>query len=279
MVRYAYEFKDYEFGIYWDSWAIDEEKVRGYEEMKKLGDRWKTQPIGGEITWNWGSLYKFDSFEEVVADEKTRDLVVQQIRDLHCNHLGGITWADFNDPTFEPNAELLQKTMGYRFVLSNFSYPTNIKQNEPFKISFDVVNTGSSPFYYDWPVEIALLNAQTQEVVWSKTLQTPKTSQWMPGDNWDNSQKVYTQPAAINHIEEELTLDKKIDTGDYIISIAVLDPAGMLPSLRFAIQNYFEGGRHPMGHVGINTEPIYFEIPVSNFSDMRQDKTLKYKLQ
>ena len=103
MVRYAYEFKDYEFGIYWDSWAIDEEKVRGYEEMKKLGDRWKTQPIGGEITWNWGSLYKFDSFEEVVADEKTRDLVVQQIRDLHCNHLGGITWADFNDPTFEPN--------------------------------------------------------------------------------------------------------------------------------------------------------------------------------
>ena len=169
--------------------------------------------------------------------------------------------------------------MGYRFVLSNFSYPTNIKQNEPFKISFDVVNTGSSPFYYDWPVEIALLNAQTQEVVWSKTLQTPKTSQWMPGDNWDNSQKVYTQPAAINHIEEELTLDKKIDTGDYIISIAVLDPAGMLPSLRFAIQNYFEGGRHPMGHIGINTEPIYFEIPVSNFSDMRQDKTLKYKLQ
>ena len=214
-----------------------------------------------------------------MADENTRDLVVQQIRDLHCNHLGGITWADFNDPTFEPNAELLQKAMGYRFVLSNFNYPTNIKQNEPFKISFDVVNTGSSPFYYDWPVEIALLNTQTQEVVWSKTLQTPKTSQWMPGDNWNNSQKVYTQPAAINHIEEELTLDKKIDTGDYIISIAVLDPAGMLPSLRFAIQNYFEGGRHPMGHIGINTEPIYFEIPVSSFSDMRQDKTLKYKLQ
>ena len=279
MVRYAYEFKDYEFGIYWDSWAIDEEKVRGYEEMKKLGDRWKTQPIGGEITWNWGSLYKFKSFEEVVADEKTRDLVIQQIRDLHCNHLGGITWANFNDPSFEPNAELLQKTMGYRFVLSNFSYPTSIKPDEPFKISFDVTNTGSSPFYYDWPVEISLLNSQTKEVVWSKTLKTPKISQWMPGDNWNNSSKVYTQPATPNHVEEELTLDKKLDTGDYIISIAVLDPAGMLPSLRFAVQNYFEGGRHPMGHIGVNTEPIYFEIPVSSFNDMRQDKTLKYKIQ
>lgn len=279
MVRYAYEFKDYEFGIYWDSWAIDEEIKRGYEAMKKLGDRWKTRPIGGEITWNWGSLYKFKSFEEVVADAKTQDLVIQQIRDLHCNHLGGITWANFNDPTFEPNAELLQKTMGYRFVLSNFNYPTSIKPNEPFKVSFDVINTGSSPFYYDWPVEIALLNSQTQEVVWSKTLKTPKISQWMPGDNWNNSAKVYTQPAATNHIEEELTLDKKLDTGDYIISISILDPSGMLPSLRFAIQNYFEGGRHPMGHIGVNTEPVYFEIPTGSFDDMKQDKTLKYKIQ
>ena len=175
--------------------------------------------------------------------------------------------------------ELLQKTMGYRFVLSNFSYPTSIKPDEPFKISFDVTNTGSSPFYYDWPVEISLLNSQTKEVVWSKTLKTPKISQWMPGDNWNNSTKVYTQPATPNHVEEELTLDKKLDTGDYIISIAVLDPAGMLPSLRFAVQNYFEGGRHPMGHIGVNTEPIYFEIPVSSFNDMRQDKTLKYKIQ
>ena len=219
------------------------------------------------------------TFEEVVADAQTQDLVIQQIRDLHCNHLGGITWANFNDPTFEPNAELLQKTMGYRFLLSNFSYPTSIKPDEPFKISFDVTNTGSSPFYYDWPVEIALLNSQTQEVVWSKTLETPKISQWMPGDNWNNSAKVYTQPAATNHIEEELTLDKKLDTGDYIIAISVLDPSGMLPSLRFAIQNYFEGGRHPMGHIGVNTEPVYFEIPTDDFDDMRQDKTLKYKIQ
>lgn len=34
-----------------------------------------------------------------------------------------------------------------------------------------------------------------------------------------------------------------------------------------------------MGHIGVNTEPIYFEIPVSSFNDMRQDKTLKYKIQ
>ena len=97
--------------------------MRGYEEMKKLGDRWKTQPIGGEITCNWGSLYKFKSFEEVVADKDTREYVMEQIRNLHCNHLGGITWADFNEPELRKNALILQKAMGYRFIINEFSYP------------------------------------------------------------------------------------------------------------------------------------------------------------
>lgn len=100
----------------------------------------------------------------------------------------------------------------------------------------------------------------------------------MPGDKWDNTAKDYSEPAAKNHIEEEFTLDKKLDTGDYIISIAILDPAGMLPSLRFATQNYFEGGCHPMGHIGINTEPVYYEVSASSFMDMKLDKSLKYKL-
>ena len=173
---------------------------------------------------------------------------------------------------------MLQRIMGYHFLLSNFTYPTSIKQNEPFTVSFDVVNTGSSPFYYDWPVEIALLDAKTHQKVWGKTLSSAKISQWMPGDKWDNSKKEYTEPAAVTHLEESLTLDTGLDTGDYIISVAILDPAGMLPSVRFAIQNYFEGGRHPIGHIGVNAEPVYYEVKSSEFMDMRQDRTLKYKL-
>ena len=34
-----------------------------------------------------------------------------------------------------------------------------------------------------------------------------------------------------------------------------------------------------LGHIGVNTEPVYFEIPTDDFDDMRQDKTLKYKIQ
>lgn len=278
MVRYAYEFKDYEFGIYWDSWAIDEEIDRGYNAMKALGDRWKTQPIGGEITWGWGSLYNagYRSFEDVVGNAGTRDLVISQIRDLHCNHLGGITWANFKDESFLPNASMLQRTMGYRFLLDDFNYPVSISNGETFTVAFNVTNSGSSPFYYDWPVEIALLDKETHEPVWKTTLESPKISQWMPGDNWNNEVKRYTIPAETYHVEESVTLDEELPAGEYIISVAVLDPAGMLPSLRFAAVNYFEGGRHPMGYIGVGQTPENFEIANEEFFDIQSDKTLHY---
>ena len=277
MVRYAYEFKDYEFGIYWDSWAIDEEKVRGYEEMKKLGDRWKTQPIGGEITWNWGSLYKFKSFEEVVADKDTREYVMEQIRNLHCNHLGGITWADFNEPEFRKNAEILQKAMGYRFIINEFSYPKEIKVGAQFPISFKVVNSGSSPFYYNWPVEVALLDPESHQKVWGKILEGVNISEWMPGDNWSVDEHKYQIAPPTYHIRKNISIDAPIAKGKYILALAVLDPAGMQPSLRFANENYFEGGYHPMGYIGIGESVADTRLNPDLFFDIQSDKSLKYQ--
>lgn len=278
MVRYAYDFKEYEFGVYWDSWAQPQEQVRGYDEMLKLGDRWKKQPIGGEITWNWGDLAKFNSFEAVVADQATRTTVIEQIRNLHANHLGGVTWANFNNPAFLVNADLIQRSLGYRFVLSEFSYPARIEAGTPFTVSFKVRNTGSSPFYYDWPVEITLLDKGSKQKVWGRVLDNVSISQWMPGEQWSPTNNAYSVPAPEYQIEADLTVDQALPDGEYIIAISILDPAGMLPSLRFAISNYFEGGRHPMGIVGLNAEVKSHEVKSETFFDLRQDRTLKYKL-
>ncbi|MGM9762414.1 MAG: DUF4832 domain-containing protein [Candidatus Cryptobacteroides sp.] len=276
MVRYAYEFQDYEYGIYWDSFAIREEDERGFNAMKRLGDRWKTQVMGGEITWGWGSLWNAGhrSLEDCCNSESTKSLIVDQIRDLHINHLGGVTWANFNNTQFYGNASYLQKIMGYRFLIKDFKYPVKIEAGKPFDLEFSVVNTGSSPFYYDWPVEISLINPETKEVVWSKVLSTPKVSEWMPGDKWQGGR--YTEEAKLNTIKETLTVDTDIEAGKYAIAVSVLDPAGMLPSLRFAIFNYYNGGRHPMGYVGVNQDIDEYKIPLSSFDDLQKDHSLHY---
>lgn len=278
MVRYAYEFKNYKFGIYWDSWSQPQEIVRGYEEMLKLGDRWKTQPIGGEITWNWGDLAKFKKFEDVVADPFYKNYTIGQIRDLHCNHLGGITWANFNDSVFKQNADLLQNSLGYRFVISEFSYSKTIFTYKKFNISFKVSNTGSSPFYYNWPIEISLLNADTHKKVWGTILNDVNISYWLPGENWDAISNKYRISAPVYSIDETIQLDKEIANGKYIIAISILDPAGMLPSLRFANKNYFFGGYHPIGYIGLGQQINEYVISDDKFDDIQNDKTLKYKL-
>lgn len=277
MVRYAYEFRDYEFGIYWDSWAQPQEIVRGYGEMLSLGDRWKSQPIGGEITWNWGDLARFRSFEQVVADDTTRTYVIEQIRNLHCNHLGGITWANFNDPRFRINAAELQKAMGYRYVMSEFSYPAVLESGKPFEVSFSLVNTGSGPFYYDWPVEVALLDPATKRKMYGSTLGV-KISEWMPGELWDKTEGKYSVPATVYGIRENIDFGEVI-AGEYIVALAILDPAGMIPSLRFANTNYFEGGYHPLGYVGAGRKPERYAIDPEDFYDMQSDRTLRYKLE
>ena len=279
MVRYAYEFQDYEFGIYWDSWAIDEERERGYNAMLRLGDRWKTEVIGGEVTWAWGSLYLKGhlSFEDCVADAETRNLIIEQIRDLHCNHLGGITWANFENEEFIENVASVQKALGYRFVLERASYPALVKAGERWNVEFSLRNVGSSPFYYDWPLEVVLLDAKTLKRVWSAPFDGVKISQWMPGEKWNSSLECYTEPAELIKVEGEFDAPK-IEKGEYIVALAIADPAGGMPSVRFANTNYLEGGYTALGKIGICCRVKSPQIESEQFFDLQSDRTLRYSL-
>lgn len=277
MVRYAYEFKDYEFGIYWDSWSIDEEIDRGYNEMLALGDRWKTQVIGGEITWGWGSLRLkgLKGLEGCLADDFTRTLVIEQVRNLHCNHLGGVTWADFNNEEFLEHLALVQKAMGYRYVLDKASYPERIDNGRKWKIDFSLVNTGSSPFYYSWPVEVALLDPQTHKKVWGDVIENVDIATWMPGEQWSVEENKYLVAPEKYEIKGKLSFDGLPD-GEYIMALAILDPAGNVPSVRFANTNYVEGGYTVLGYVGVGCDIDDPKIDASLFDDIQADRTLRY---
>ena len=44
------------------------------------------------------------------------------------------------------NAQTVQKALGYRYILSEFTYNKKIENGQAFNISFKVKNEGSSPF-------------------------------------------------------------------------------------------------------------------------------------
>jgi len=96
---------------------------------------------------------------------------------------------------------------------------------------------------------------------------------WMTGDKWDDSTDTYTIPAEMNSVNQ-LFLLSGVPSGEYILALAILDPAGNRPSARFAIKNYYNGGRHPIGKIGVNKAIDSFAV--SGFDDVQSDKSLSY---
>jgi len=278
MVRHPWDFKDYRFGIYWDSFAhIDQMETHG-KGIVALGDRWKTAPIGGESAYDWGG-YKTQPGEnptDTVTDPVHRKYLIDTIRLLHANHVGWVANYDQINPEAANGADVVQQALGYRFVIGKFAYPAMISPGKPFTVSFTVRNTGSSPFYYNWPVALCLLDAHTRKPVWQQTFQKLDIRTWLPGDKWNSATQAYDVAPATYTASGSFTAPSGLAKSDYVVALAVLDPGGNQPSMRFSIENYFAGGYHPMGMIGIGKKPAHTDLAGVTFDDPQADRSIHY---
>jgi hypothetical protein len=279
-VRHPWEFDDYEFGIYWDSWAHIQQIETHGRGIEALGNRWHTRPIGGECAYDWGTVkvQPGENPDDTLRDPVHRSFLVNSIRRLHCNNLGWVAEYDRSDPQVRDGAEEVQKAFGYRFIITEFEYPSGVDPEGAFHVAFKVINTGSSPFYANWPLEISLLDPNSKAVVWRDTFRSVDIRQWRPGDEWNDGRQRYWQEPEIYDVGGQFQLPHQVNQGKYIIAIAILDPAGMLPSTRFAIQNYFRGGRHPIGFIGVGVPVNDPQLDPEIFDDPSTDRSLHYLL-
>ena len=263
LVRHANEFTDYDVGVYWDSWAHIQQIDKtlhgaGIKALNNSTDRWKTHPIEGEAAYNWGQsdIQPGDSPDDTLSAPEHREYLIDTIRDLHCSGLGWIANYNSNNSLVRAGAEEVQKAFGYRFVINSFSCDRRADPGESLGIAFSVINTGSAPFYEDWPLEFSLLDPNTGDLVWRTLLDGVDIRQWLPGDDWDKDNDVYLEPPLTHEVEVNVILPgvSRLPAGEYIAALAVVDPIGQKPSLRFAVNNYLNGGRHPLGRVGIGLD-------------------------
>lgn len=277
MIRWPNTYNDhiYNFGYYWDSFAHQDQEYCGFH-INNTAPKWRTAVIGGEVAYNWGNvqIQPGESPDVSLTHPVHRDYIIDRIRKLHTNHLGWISRYSQSDSSVSAGAEIVQKALGYRFVVTEFTYPKRIDTDNKFTVSFKVENTGSSPIYYNWPVEISLLDPSTKKPVWKKQCTDIDIRNWMPGDQWDDSTDTYIIPARNNLVNQTFCISEHIPSGEYIIALAILDPAGHRPCARFAIRNYYNGGRHPIGKVGINHTIDSFYV--TGFDDIQSDTSLTF---
>lgn len=175
--------------------------------LKKAGrtQNWKTAPFGGEMVPGQAKKWLGEGW----------DRLRESVDTLHFSWIGPYCPANEANLTSEQKtrAEELIRRMGYNFRLTKLTYdrtPTGVLQ-----LQLDGINDGVAPFYRNWPVELAVLDASGNAVA----LTRPKTDlrRWLPG------------PFSV-----KATLTSAPKTGK--IAIRVVDPwkNGGSPPLRFA---------------------------------------------
>ncbi len=289
------EFQEHPFGEYWDSWAHYDQMWPHGNSIKKMNDtgRYLVNYVGGEVAYDWGNgpIQPGPSPTASVAVEKHRNFVINSIRWLHCTQLRWIENYDQNNAAAVKGAEEIQKVFGYRFILNEVRFALE----DSLKLEFDVTNTGSAPFYYNWPVEVSLLDVKTHQPVWKSVFGKADIRDWKPGEKWTDPDwtKVggwseflpdsnwiatgnckWEKPPQKNTVKENFKVD--IAEGTYILSLAILDPAGNIPGVRFATVNYINGGRHPVGLVDFGKKQCAPLRAGFVFDNPAEDKSLHY---
>ncbi|MGM0377791.1 MAG: DUF4832 domain-containing protein [Bacteroidota bacterium] len=290
-------FTDHPFGEYWDSWAHYDQMWPHGNSIKNMNDdgRYLENYVGGEVAYDWGNgdIQPGPSPTASVAEKKHRNFVINSIRWLHCTQLRWIENYDQNNEAAVKGADEIQKVFGYRYMLDEVRFSLNDSLN----VEFDVTNTGSAPFYYDWPVEVALLDTENYKSVWKVTFNNVDVRDWLPGEGWTDPDWTAVSgwsefvpdtnwiasgkcswkiPPKKNTIKGKFKVDAP--EGNYILALAILDPAGNLPGLRFATTNYLNGGRHPVGLVDLEKNQCS-PLPTGfTYDDPRLDNSLHYEI-
>lgn len=292
------DFQGQGFGEYWDSFGHYQQTWghgSGIAAVNATSQRYLDTYIGGEVAYNWGSsdIQPGSSPTDSVSDPFHRDFLESSIRWLHCTQLRWIANYDQGDSVAQAGAEVLQRAMGYRYTLDSVAF-TPAVQDGKLSFSASVTNGGSAPFYYDWPVQLALHDPVTRDVVWSKTLPGIDIRTWHPGsewtepewepisgwpgqavvDGWSAAPQGWGMQPRANRIQA--TVNVGIPAGEYVLTLSVLDPANMQPNLRFATSNYWNGGWHPLGLVAVGQTGGGALPPGTVFDDPGADDSLEY---
>ena len=288
------EFMEAGFGIYYDTFAnISREPPDGpkdqfpWQAMQVHRDIWKRVPIEGEMEYNWqqqrGRAKPEETFgrtpDETMKVPAYRRYMVDKIRRYHASYLGWIDNYNAADPEVLAGVAELQKAFGYRFVLDAVSYPRAVQPGGKLSVKLAVRNTGSAPFYPDWPVAVALLDPATKKPVWWAPLDGMDIRKWLPGEDWDSAVFSYRIPAKQNDAVGQVAFPPYLQAGEYILALAILDRQGGLgPSVRFATEHYFRGGWHPFGFIGVGTAPQDVALKNITFDSPAFDDSLRYQV-
>lgn len=204
--------------------------LAGEVDLPSMKDFWKHAPSGGEFA-------NADLVRDYLQNDRIEE-VIQMLERSHISWLGPSNQAglELNDAE-QTNLEKLLKNMGYRFWISSVTYPETIVQGGAAEISFTVQNDGVAPFYYDWPLELTLVDGNGHEA--ARQLEGGLIESWLPGET---------------SVNVPFRAPLQLVEGEYRLRLAILDPATMEPGIHFAMDGRQKDGSYLLGDIHVRKQ-------------------------
>jgi len=279
LITYRHEPCNYKYGVNNMSWGCTWQ-ASWYVGHWDQG-QWKTNVWEGEISYDYCPPVHASGTEDC-SDTVGMQKLCEIARWYHSTGCGWISNYAVG-PATARGAEMFQMTNGYRLVIDTVRYTGQVQPGQTLSVSFGVTNIGAAQFLYPWPVEVSLCDPSTRQPAWSDTFANLDIRKWLPGDKWDfdpltNSYKThkYLVPPIKYYASGTFVVPANLATKEYVLALAILDPAGRLPSARFAITNYWNGGRHPIGKAGVGVAVANPQLDPATFNDLKADNSLHY---
>lgn len=207
-------------GIRHDALGSESHQRRYREEIGHLvQQRWPQAPI------------IFEYYPEAYTPEALR-----RARDFAQEMHASFVHENFDGRGQNDLIEELLETIGYRLVLREMTYTSELGPGETLRLDMTWENTGSAPPYFEnYPLVVSLTNAlgvTAYEQPISVDIRT-----WLPG-----------QPIQLSG---ELQLPANFPAGTYDLRLAFVDPARNQAALTLAIDGQDAQGRYLIGPVNI----------------------------
>jgi hypothetical protein len=223
--RVTYGSTALNMGYHDDSFAYNTMYGEDWYFMGKMAwsdalDVWKTEPIGGELR------------PEVQLSVWTDPPPRQDTEDFNSTVDGShVSWliahSLFTVRSVTPQTPVYQaaiagaRRMGYEFFVSHVRLP-DTPVDGPLDVAIRIENTGVAPFYYDWPLELGIVDDSGKLVAryspeWSLTGLLPAGGGETPYTEWTFSNAQHG-----------------LQAGDYTLCLRAINPLANGKPLRFA---------------------------------------------
>ena len=178
-------------------------------------EKWRTQPVGGAINPDIASCLWREPSCERPGQEFDQCLSATHVSWLRCQAL----FADNLPPSGHAKAMRAAQNMGYELQVQEATIEAISNQ---LSVEIIVTNRGVAPFYYDWPLELSLIDGgEISRTGWAPSI--------------GNSPR-FSLPQRPRH-GTRLKRFRRVSNGNYTVQMRVVNPLKNGRPFRFANQS------------------------------------------